>query len=80
MSLAKLHGWKRTTILSWAGPLPAVGEYLMSGRPRYAYRVAMIKPATRPSARYVAKAWLERLAPGAVPTDAVVHRWAWAKR
>ena len=80
MSLAKLHGWKRTTILSWHGPLPAVGEYLMSARPRYAYRVALIEPAARPGVRYVAKAWLERLAPTAVPPDAVVHGWAWAKR
>lgn len=78
-ALAALLGWKRTTILAWDGPLPQVGEFLMSARPRYAYRVAAIDPAPA-GVRYVAKAWLERLAPAEVAADAIVHRWQWASR
>ena len=73
----------------WKGPVPRVGDYLMSPtRPRYAYRVREVTP-TDPNVRWDAaqKAEVRRLAIevervelGAVTSAARVHTWRWDKR
>lgn len=79
--LCRLHGLKRTTILSWSGRLPEPGHYLRSTGPRtrFAYRVVVIEPAPR-GRKYAAKAALERIPIGDLPHGARVHDWYWSSR
>lgn len=73
----------------WTGPLPRVGDYLMSSvRPRHAYQIEMIDVPDR-SVRWdqTAKAEVRRITIEArrvevakVPKSAKVHPWRWDRR
>ncbi len=73
----------------WIGPLPRVGDFLMSEvRPRYAYRVDQVIPTT-PNVSWdpIAKAEVHRLqivadrvAKDGVPPHARIHPWKWDRR
>lgn len=73
----------------WAGPLPQIGDYLMSStRPRFAYRLTQVlHPSSQ--VRWDAEAHAEirrlqfvvdRVAAAAVPKAARVHPWQWDRR
>lgn len=73
----------------WIGPLPRIGDYLMSEvKPRFAYRIERVIAAS-PNVRWdpVAKAEARRLqivadrvAAIAVPRHARIHPWKWDRR
>jgi len=73
----------------WTGPVPRVGDYLMSRtRPRFAYRVRAVDP-TSPNVTWdpAQKAEVRRLAievdrvdRAAVTAASRVHAWRWDKR
>jgi len=73
----------------WTGPLPRVGDYLMSQvRPRHAYQIEVIGVPDR-AVRWdpVAKAEVRRVAfdvrrveVARVPRSAIVHPWRWDRR
>jgi len=66
------------TALHWPGELPRLGDYILAARGRTAFKVVEILMPTKPGARYVARFRCERHY--ALPHDAVIHGWEWAKR
>ena len=73
---------------TWAGDLPALGDYLRAARGRFAYRIdgalvstegtidrGEIVQMTRRVTFYV-----ERIAAPDVPAGARVHLWSWTAR
>ncbi len=71
---------KTLTALSWEGDLPRFGDFIMAQRGRSAFKVVEIRTPVKPGAQYVARFGCERISRNAVPADAVVHGWAWARR
>ena len=73
----------------WHGPLPKVGDYLMSDvRPRFAYRIGQVTNRSS-EVRWDAAAKIEvrslqieadRVALSAVPEHARIHSWKWDRR
>lgn len=73
----------------WIGPLPRIGDFLMSAvRPRYAYRITeVIRTSPYVTWDQVAKAEVhqlqivaDRIARTAVPEHARIHPWKWDRR
>lgn len=67
------------TVNHWDGDLPLPGEFLKAARGRTAYMVVMIK-RLKPGSKAVAKLICERYPATALPADARVYGWEWAKR
>jgi hypothetical protein len=73
----------------WLGPLPRIGEYLMSEmRPRHAYRIEQVTaaspsvhwdPATKTEV-HLLQVVAARVAKTEVPGDARIHPWRWDRR
>lgn len=73
----------------WIGPLPRVGDYLMSAaRPRFAYRVEEVTNASShvhwdPMAKAEVRQLqivADRVAKDSVSKHARVHPWKWDRR
>lgn len=73
----------------WTGPLPRVGDYLMSQvRPRHAYQIEMIDVpdhSVRWDQAAKAEVWritfdVRRVEVTKVPKSARVHPWRWDRR
>jgi hypothetical protein len=73
---------RTTRIMSWDGPLPAVGEFLRTAAGT-AYAVIGITLNLRPNPKSLARLDLLKLTPAdasEIPGDATIHDFAWCKR
>jgi len=67
------------TALEWDGDLPMPGQYLKAARGRTAFMILDIRKPSA-GAKYVARFVCEREPVAALPADAVVYHWEWARR
>jgi len=60
----------------WHGDPPRAGSFLMSDRPKFAYRIDAVIPSS--PGRYTFE--VTRLPADLVPAGALIHQWKWNPR